>query len=432
MSIEATIISLVLMGVFLVLSAFFSSSETAFISLQRIRILHLVNIGQTGAKRLYSRIDQPEKTLSTVLLGNNLVNTAMAAVGTMLAVAWLDRGVAVVVSTAGVTILLLILGEVVPKTFASRHSEWLAFRYIRPFAVFELLLFPFAILIRWIGTAVVNLTGGRSRGSYQVSEELLRSVISIGQSEGAVESDEAIMLNKVLNFGDRLVKEVMTPRTEIAWVEEDTTLSEFLDIYDQAPRSRFPMYKENMDNVVGILHTSDAIRAMHKGDIEAGSNLIHLVRPARFVPETKQLDGLFEEMQTTGIHMVLTVDEHGGIAGLVTMQQLVGAITGWTGEDEQAPSEEVESLGQGTFQVDAGMQIEEANERLNLSIPDGEYETIAGFLLDQLGHIPMEGEAVRHGSLTLTVSEMSGVKIEKILMTKQRREPASIEPEGPA
>ena len=432
MSTEATIISLVLMGVFLILSAFFSSSETAFISLQRIRILHLANIGHPGARRLSSRIDQPEKTLSTVLLGNNLVNTAMAVVGTTLAVAWLDRGVAVVVSTAGVTVLLLILGEVVPKTFASRHSEWLAFRYLRPFSVIELLLFPIAILIRWIGTAVVNLTGGGTRGGYLVSEELLRSVISIGQSEGAVESDEAIMLNKVLSFGDRLVKEVMTPRTEIAWVEEHTSLSDFLDIYDQAPRSRFPMYKENMDNVVGILHTSDAIRAMHKGDIESESSLIHLVRPARFVPETKQLDGLFEEMQVAGTQMSLTVDEHGGIAGLVTMQQLVGAITGWTGEDEQDPSEDVESLGQGTFQVDGGMQIEEANERLNLSIPDGEYETIAGFLLDLLGHIPPEGETARYGPMTLTVSEMSGVKIEKILVTKQRREAAPIEPEGPA
>jgi len=429
MSIEATIISLVLMGVFLIFSAFFSSSETAFMSLQRIRILHLANIGHPGAKRMSSRMDQPEKTLSTVLLGNNLVNTAMAAVGTALAIAWLDRGVAVVASTAGVTVLLLILGEVVPKTFASRHAESLAFRYLRPFTIIEVILFPFATLVRWIGTAVVNLTGGGARTRYLVSEELLRSVISIGQREGAVEQEEAKMLHKVLSFGDRRVKEVMTPRTEIAWVEEDTTLSDFLDIYDRGSRSRFPMYKETMDNVVGILHTSDVIKAMHKGAIEAESDLVHLVRPARFVPETKQLDDLFEEMQDAGNQMSLAVDEHGGIAGLVTTQQLVEAITGWAGEDEEDAAEEVESLGQGTFQVDGGMQIEEANERLGVSIPDGEYETLAGFLLDLLGHIPQEGDTAYHGSMSMTVSEMAGVKIEKILVSK-RQEVAPVESEA--
>ncbi|MEE9199174.1 MAG: DUF21 domain-containing protein, partial [Dehalococcoidia bacterium] len=161
MSAEATIISVILIVVFLLMSAFFSSSETAFISLQRVRMLHLANIGHPGARGMARRMEHPEKTLSTVLLGNNLVNTAAAALATAMAVSWLDQGVGIVVATAAATLLLLVFGEVIPKTFASRHAEWLAFRYLRPFTVIEWVLFPFAILLQWIGTAIVTLSGGR-------------------------------------------------------------------------------------------------------------------------------------------------------------------------------------------------------------------------------------------------------------------------------
>ena len=328
MSAEDTIVSVVLMAVFLVMSAFFSSSETAFISLQRVRILHLAHINSPGARKMAARMERPEKTLSMVLLGNNLVNTALAALGTVLAVAWFDRGVAVVVSTVVVTVILLIFGEVIPKTFASRHAEWLAFRYLRPFAVVEWVLLPLSALIHWIGMAIVNLSGGKIGSRELVSEELLRSVISVGQTEGAVDREEAMMLHKVLSFGDRRVKEVMTPRTEIVWMNEDTRLPDFLDTYDRVPISRFPVYKEAVDNVVGILHTRDVIRAIHKEEIQQDSALLHLVRPTRFVPETKPLDDLFGEMQSSNTQMALVVDEYGGIAGLVTMSQLVAAIMG--------------------------------------------------------------------------------------------------------
>ncbi|MFQ5934299.1 MAG: hemolysin family protein, partial [Dehalococcoidia bacterium] len=305
-----------------------------------------------------------------------------------------------------------------PKTLASRHSEWLSFRYRRPFAIVEWVLAPFALLLNWIGATIVNLSGGRIGTRQLVNIDLLRSVISLGHREGAVDMEEATMLHKVLSFGDRRVREVMTPRTEMVWMHEDTRLADFLDTYDRTPRSRFPMYKEDVDNVVGILHTSDVIRAMHKGRIQQDSGLLQLVRPARFVPETKPMDDLFAEMRSAGSQMFLVVDEYGGVAGLVTMQQLVGAITGWVGEEGEEPEEEVESLGEGTFQVDGGMQVTEANEVLGLGIPEGEYETVAGFLLDSLGRIPREGETFRHGHTRLKITEMKGVKIEKVLVTK--------------
>lgn len=418
MSAEATILSLVLMAVFLVLSAFFSSSETAFISLERIRILHLAQTGHHGANRLLSRLDHPEKTLSTVLLGNNLVNTAAAALGTAMAVSWMDEGLGIIVSTAGVTVLLLIFGEMIPKTFASRHPEWLSFHYLRPFTLVEWILSPISVLLHWLGIGIIKLSGAKVGARDLVSPELLHSVITAGQQEGTVEEEEATILRKVLGFGNRRVNEVMTPRNEVVWMNEETTFSAFLDTYVELPHPRFPVYKESVDDVVGIIHTQDVIKAMHNGEIQQDTSLLHLAQPATFVPETKPLDDLFAEMRTSGIQMALAVDEYGGVAGLVTMNQLITAIIGRFGEEGESSEGEYESLDEGAFQVDGGMQVSEANEGLQLKIPEGEYETVAGFVLGILGHIPHEGETVSYGTLKLQVTEMKGVKIEKVLVTR--------------
>ena len=418
MSTESTIISISLIAFFMVLSAFFSSSETAFMSLQRVRILHLANIGRAGGRKMLNRMDHPERTLSTVLLGNNLVNTAAAAIGASVAVAWLGDNMGIVVATLGVAFLLLIFSEVIPKTFASRHSEWLAFRYLKPFALVEVLLLPVSVFLELIGRCIVKASGGRISGRNLVNAELLRSVISVGREEGAVGREEARMLQNVLAFRERLVKEVMTPRTEMVWLDEDTNLTAFLNEYDTSPLSRFPVYKEAYDNVVGLLHTRDVVRALHRGDVQSDSKLIELVRQVPFVPETKRLGDLFFEMRSSGQQMYLVVDEYGGVSGLVTNQQLVAAIMGRVADDE-TPHDDVEELASGALQVDGGLPIQEANETLGLNIPDGDYETIAGFALDMLAHIPSEGEAFRFQGRRITVSEMRGVKIEKLLVSKR-------------
>ncbi len=418
MTTEATIISIALIAFFMVLSAFFSSSETAFMSLQRVRILHLANIGRTGARRMLNRMDHPERTLSTVLLGNNLVNTAAAAIGAGVAVAWLGDNLGVFVATLGIAFLLLIFSEVIPKTFASRHAEWLAFRYIKPFALVEVLLLPVSVFLELIGRCIVRASGGRVRGRNLVNPELLRSVISVGREEGGVHREEARMLQNVLAFRDRLVKEVMTPRTEMVWLDEDTTLHSFLDEYETSPLSRFPVYKESYDNVVGLLHTRDVIRSLHNGQVQYESKLIELVRQVPFVPETKRLGDLFFEMRSSGHQMYLVVDEYGGVSGLVTNQQLVASIMGRVADDETT-RDEVEELESGAFQVDGGMPIDDANETLGLSIPDGEYETFAGFALEMLSHIPTEGETFRFQGRRITIAEMKGVKIEKLLVYKR-------------
>src|SRR4030042_1617737 len=273
------ILSTILLVICVGLSAFFSSSETAFIYLQRIRVRHLVNSKVKGANRVARLVEHPERLLATVLVGNNLVNTAAAALGTLIAVSYLSEGRAVLVATVGVTLLLLIIGEVTPKTIATRHSERLALLYARPFELISQILSPAAHVIGWIGSPLVRLFGGPSRSRSLVSEEEIRSAISAGMEEGTVEEAEATMLHKVFRFGDMQVAEVMTPRPEVVGLEVGQTLKDFLATYVAAPHSRYLVYRDNMDNVMGIIAIKDVVMAQAQGKLPADSSLDSLGGP---------------------------------------------------------------------------------------------------------------------------------------------------------
>jgi len=410
---------LVFLFICLLLSAFFSSSETAFISLQRIRLEHMVNTKVRGAGRVARMVQRPEKLLSTILLGNNFVNVAAAALGTILAVSiWGEQGI--IIATIGVTILLLIFGETTPKTIATQHAEKLSLIFARPIEAISWLLTPFVVTLGWIASWFSKLVGGTPVPRSLASEEEIRTMISLGHKEGTVEKDEAEMLHKVFDFGNRPVREAIVPRTEVVCVEKGTKLADFLNIYAQSPLSRFPVYEDNMDNVVGILSVKDVLMAVAKGAINNESTIDDLIRPAYFTPEFKLISELFTEMRDKNYRMAVVVDEYGGTAGVVSLSRLVEEIVGPVGDELAAAEKEYEAINEYTFQIDGGMRIEEANEELGLELPEGEYETVAGFVLDLLGHIPKLGQKLKYKDLKLVITEMRGVKIEKILLTKER------------
>ncbi len=411
---------LVFLIICLLLSAFFSSSETAFISLQRIRVEHLVNTQVRGAKRVAKMVERPEKFLSTVLLGNNLVNTAAAALATFLAIRIWGEQWGILIATIGVTILLLVFCETTPKTIATQHAERLSLAFARPIEALSWLLTPFVVALSWIASGFSKLFGGTPVPRSLASEEEIRTMISMGHKEGTVEEEEAEMLHKVFEFGNRPVREVIVPRTEVVWVEKGTKLADFLSLYAQSPLSRFPVYEDNMDNVIGILSVKDIVMAQAKGTINNEGIIDNLIRPAYFAPETKRINELFAEMRDKNYRMTVVVDEFGGTAGIVSLSRLVEEIVGPVGDELAAIEKEYETISENTFQIDGGMRVEEANEEMDLDIPTGDYETVAGFVLDLLGHIPKQGEQLRYKGLKIVITEMRGMKIEKILLTKER------------
>ncbi len=404
----------------LALSAFFSSAEAAFISLPKLRIRYLAESGVKGARQLAKAADRPERFLATVLLGNNLVNVAAATLGTIMAVAAFGLPWGPIIATVGVTALILVFGEVIPKTLAVHRAQRLSLLYINPVRIIEWCLYPFVLALDRIGLGFIKMVAETEEDRKLVSEGEIRSVISAGEDEGVVEEDEAEMLHKVFEFTDRPVSKVMIPRTEIAWVEQGTKLSDFLAIYAQTPYSRFPVYKDNTDNVVGILFAKDVLMKLTDNCASEEIVIDGLIRPAHFVPESKHLGELLTEIRDGGYHIVIVVDEFGGIAGMVTLGQLTEEIVGDIRHELIKEDKDFVVTGDNVFQLDGGFRVEEANDELGLELPLGDYETVAGFILSRLGRIPRQGEQLKYRNLKFVITEMRGVKIEKVMVTREK------------
>ena len=406
------------LAIFLILSAFFSASETAFIALPRARLLHLVKTRRAGAGRVSRLIQHPERFLATVLLSNNLVNTAAAVLATILVVEIIgDPLVSALVSTIGITILLLLFCETLPKTIAWRRSEGVAFFASRPLFLVGVALSPAVSLLQWF-TTMTSRALGITGSSHMVGEEEIRTLIAAGAQTGTVEAEEADLLENVFRFGDWQMREVATPRTEIVWLEKGATLTEFLDVYREYSHTRFPVYEGSKENVVGILSVKDVLTRLSSDRIEPGDDVTTLLREAYIVPETKSVSDTFAEMRKARHTVALTFDEFGGIAGLATTKQLLEVIVGQVGDEGPAPEEVFTHLGGDSYLVDAAVGISEINDELDLEIPEGDYQTLAGFMLHQLGRIPESGDSVKYGDMTITVKVMDGVRIDEVQLMR--------------
>jgi putative hemolysin len=402
-------------------AAFFCSAETAFIGMQKLRLQHLIQSGHPSAKKVAKIVEQPEKFLATVLLGINFFETAVATLGTIIAVSLIrDANWAVAIATIVITIVTLVFAELVPKSLAVRYGERLALKYARPLEIISTILYPLVYILNRIGIRFTKLVGESEIPKPTISEEEFRTAINIGEAEGVVEGNEAEMLHKVFEFTDRPVSKTMVPRTEIAWVEQGTKISDFLNLYTQGRYSRFPVYKDNTDNVVGILHAKDVLLKLTAESDSRDSVIDDLVRPAYFVPESKRLGELLAEMRDGGHHAAIVVDEFGGIAGMVTLGQLTEEIVGDIHDELTDQEKDFIVTSDSTFQLDGGFRIEEANEELELNLPSGDYETVAGFILSHLGRVPRQGEHFKYQNLKFVITEMRGMKIEKVIVTRER------------
>ena len=415
--------NLVIVLACLLLSAFFSSSEAALLSMLRTaRLAHLVSKGSRSAARVARMLEEPGRLLSTILLGNNLANVAFATLVTVMTLTLIeDEGIAVVVATAVGASVLLVFGEIIPKSFAVQHPVPVAFLNSRPLQWIELLLWPLIVLLQWFGR-VASFGADAAGVQPSITEAELRTLIDIGDAEGAIEPEEADMLESVFRFGDRQVRDMMTPRTEIVFVERGSTMGQFLSLYAENVHTRFPVYKESPDNVIGILSAKDILKAMSSQEIGPADSVTDVIRDAYYVPETKRIAELFDELRGSGNQMAIAIDEYGGIAGLVTIKQLLEEVVGRVGEEGSRPEEEYEALGEDTFQVDGGMSVDEVKEELDIDLGQGEFETVAGFVLEALGHIPAEGEAFEARDLAVEVTEMADLKIEAVKIVKKPRQ----------
>jgi putative hemolysin len=411
---------LILFLISLAAAAFFCSAETAFIGMQRLRLKHLVHTNHPKAKIVAKILDKPEKFLATVLLCINFFETAVATLGTVMAVSLWGENLGAAIATIVITILTLVLVEFIPKSFSARYGERIALLYARPIEIISIVLYPFVYVLNHIGIRFTKVAGEGSEPRPTISEDEFRTAITVGEAEGVWEEEEAEMLHKAFEFADRPVSEVMQPRTEVTWLRQGTTLAGFLDIYKQYPFSRFPVYKGTTDNVVGVLSIKDVIMAQANQSLTLDSPIDELVRPVHFVPETKRLGELLAEMRDNNYHMVAVVDEYGGVAGIAALEQLTQEIMGVIGDELAVKEKDFVPIDAHTCEVDGGVRVEEANEELDLDLPTGDYETVAGFILSHLERIPKQGEHLKYKDLKITIAQMHGRKIEKIQITREK------------
>ena len=415
-----TTINVALILIFLGLSGFFSSSEAAFLSIQKTRLTHLVNTNVPGAQKVADMISNTDRLLSTILLGNNLVNVAFTAIITTLCVSLLGEGVlSIIAATLVGTLLLLVLGEIIPKSVAVKSAERISLIYARPLKTVEFCLFPIVVSLKWLSNKTQSVFGPNNPTEETVTEGEILSMIDIGEAEGTVEPNEAEMLENVFRFGDSQTREVMTPRTEIISIERTATLQEFLEIYSTNSHTRFPVYRESRENIIGIISVKDVLRVLSTRGINSGDSVADIVRDAHFVPETVPVANLFEELRKAGHQMAICLDEYGGIAGLVTVKRLTEVVVGPVGEEGETPEEEYANIRPNVYQIDGGMSIDEVNSELGLDLPYGEYETIAGFVLSHIGEIPKIGNEFDYSNLSFRIMEMDRLRINSILITKK-------------
>jgi len=414
---------LILLLISMGFAAFFCSAETAFIGMQKLRLQHLIETKNPRAKLVARIMERPEKFLATVLLGINFFETAVATLGTLIAISLWGENLGAALATVIVTLVTLVLAEYIPKTAAARYGEKIALSYAVPIVLISYVFYPFVYLLSHIGIRFSNLVDEEGKPKPTISEEEFRSMITVGHREGTVEKDAAEMLHNVFEFGDRPVSEVMIPRTEVIFVEKGSRLSDFLSLYAETPLSRFPVYQGKRDNVVGILSIKDVLMAQAKGNLDDESPIDDLIRPAYFTPENKLISKLFIEMRDSNQHMSVIVDEFGGTAGVVSINKLIEEIVGPVGDEMAGMEKDFEIINDYTFQVDGGMRVEEANEEMALGLPEGNYETVAGFVLHLMQRIPKQGEQLRYKDLKLVITRMRGVKIEEVLVTREKPAP---------
>lgn len=399
--------------------ALVNTIEIAVVGASRIRVRHLAEEGSRSAQALERLRARQDRFFASIVLLQNLFVVIASSMAGLLAVD-LAGGWGLLFGTVIVTAGIAVFGEVTPKVLAAQSADRVALIAALPVEGLLRLLTPVAIAFAAAPNVLSRLLfGERAPVTPTVTEAELRMLIGLSAEEGAVAEEEAELMERVFHFYDRRANEVMVPRTEVVWLESGTTLADFYKSYAETPHSRFPVYRETLDNAVGVVNIKDVLRAVAEGRAFPATPIDALMRPAYFVPETKLVGQLFVEMQERRLHMAIIVDEYGGTAGVVTLELLLEEMVGRVVDELGQPELEFETIDERTVRVDGGMTIFDARDELELDIPEGDYETIAGYVLEKLGHIPAVGETVAGDGFRITVREVKGHKIEEVLITRQ-------------
>ncbi len=411
---SASITQLVFLVILLLLSAFFSSAETAFTTASRIRIRTLAEGGSNKAKRVLAITDDMHKMLSAILIGNNIVNLSASSIATTLAIK-LFGSVGAGVATGILTILILIFGEISPKTVATVHADSIALAYSSLIYRLMQLLTPVIFIVNQLSMGFLKLMRfDPGSGRTAMTEEEFKTIVDVGHETGVLENSEHEMINNVFDFGDSQAKEIMIPRIDMTFAKLDNTFDELMDIFREDKFTRLPVYEENTDNVIGIINMKDLLLYEDKQHFQ----IKDLLREPFFTYEQKNTSELFLEMQKNSINIAIVLDEYGVTAGMITLEDLLEEIVGEIRDEYDADEEDpLIQTGEREYCVQGSMNLEDLCDVLNLPFYSEDYDTIGGYLIGLFGHLPEKNEIIiTDEDILLQVTQMDKNRIEKIYM----------------
>lgn len=415
-------IQLLILIVLLLLSAFFSSAETALITVNRIRIRTLAEEGNRRAITVSKILEQQDKMLSAILIGNNIVNLTSSSLATILATKVLGSSGAGI-ATGILTLCILVFGEISPKNLASVYSEKLSLAYssiifnlMRVFTPVIYLVNKLVQGLMWI----LHIDMNRKEDTY--TEDELRVIVDVSHEEGVIESEERRMINNVFDFDDSCAKDIMVPRIDMQFIDVDATYEEVLEAIRKQMYTRMPVYEKTTDNVIGIFNIKDLILIGKDQEF----HVRNYMREAYYTYEFKKTSELFVDMKNNSISMAIVLDEYGATAGLVTLEDLIEEIVGEIRDEYDADElNDIRKLSDREYSIDASVRLDDLNDALDLDLQSEDYDSLGGLIIGLLDRLPEAGETVQDGDYTFTVESIDKNRIERIRMVLPAKEPLS-------
>ena len=430
------ITELLFLLVLIVLNAFFAASEIALISLNDNKIKIMADNGNKKAILLQKLLGEPSRFLATIQIGITLAGFLASAFASE---SFADRLVNIikyleipipenVLKTASViviTIILsyftLVLGELVPKRLAMKKAESISFFVAKPLNLLSMVTSPFVKLLTISTNFFVRLFGvdPHAKEEQNVTEEEIRMMIDVGEEKGTIEETEKEKINNIFEFNNKTVSEIMTHRTDIAALPVDSTITEVTSFFNREKYSRIPIYEDSIDNIIGVMHSKYLIQYLSEGDGKEKFNLRNFIRAPYFVPTSKRTDELFQELKHNKNHLAIIIDEYGGTAGLVTLEDLLEEIVGNIFDEDDEVEKYIEKIDENTFVIQGSVSLDEVQETLGVNLSD-EYETLSGFITGQLGRIPEKGDksVIEYEELVFKVEEVKEKKVSKVKVSK--------------
>jgi len=412
-------LELVGVGLLILANGFFVAAEYALVTARRTRIIELHHQGNRRARAVLRITSDPPQFIAAMQLGVTLTSLGIGALGEQALSkafeAWMATILAVLLAYLILTFFHVVIGELVPKGVALGHSEATALWVSAPVRAFFTVFAPFVWVLRKATDIVLRVLGLESPGAERepLSEAELRMLLSRSSQEGEIEHDEQQMIDKVFVFGDKEVADVMVPRPEVVAVSVTLPIEEALKSVLESPYTRYPVYRESIDDVMGVLHVRDLFTAVYDRGI-AEVRIEEIVRPPYIVPETKDLQALLHEFRQTSTHFAIVVDEYGGMAGICTLEDLLEEIVGEIEDEFDIAEEQIEQVDEDTYRIDGMFPIDEFNSRFGTDLPDDDFHTLGGFVFGQLGRAPEPGDDVSYDGLRFDVLEVEGNRIEKL------------------